>query len=158
MIIDRRVSVGQTVVSSMSAPSLFLIAKDLRRMQIWVSVNEADVGMIKVGQPVIFTVDAFQGREFKGEVQKIRLNATMSQNVVTYVVEVGTDNSDGTLLPYLTANVKFILDKRENAFAVPNAALRFTPDASDLKPEYQTVLMKSPQKASAPSGPLKTRY
>ena len=146
VIIDRRVSVGQTVVSSMSAPSLFLIAKDLRRMQIWVSVNEADVGMIKVGQPVIFTVDAFQGREFKGEVQKIRLNATMSQNVVTYVVEVGTDNSDGTLLPYLTANVKFILDKRENAFAVPNAALRFTPDASDLKPEYQTVLNEKPAK------------
>ena len=106
VIIDRRVSIGQTVVSSMSAPSLFLIAKDLKRMQIWVSVNEADVGMIKVGQPVIFSVDAFQGREFKGEVQKIRLNATMSQNVVTYVVEVGTDNSDGTLLPYLTANVK----------------------------------------------------
>lgn len=146
VIIDRRVSVGQTVVSSMSAPSLFLIAKDLRRMQIWVSVNEADVGMIKVGQPVIFTVDAFQGREFKGEVQKIRLNATMSQNVVTYVVEVGTDNSDGTLLPYLTANVKFILDKRDNAFAVPNAALRFTPDASDLKPEYLSALNETPVK------------
>ena len=140
VIIDRRVSIGQTVVSSMSAPSLFLIAKDLKRMQIWVSVNEADVGMIKVGQPVIFSVDAFQGREFKGEVQKIRLNATMSQNVVTYVVEVGTDNSDGTLLPYLTANVKFILDQRNSAFAVPNAALRFKPDVSDLKPEYQYAL------------------
>lgn len=140
VIIDRRVSIGQTVVSSMSAPSLFLIAKDLKRMQIWVSVNEADVGMIKVGQPVIFSVDAFQGREFKGEVQKIRLNATMSQNVVTYVVEVGTDNSDGTLLPYLTANVKFILDQRKSAFAVPNAALRFKPDVSDLKPEYQYAL------------------
>ena len=140
VIIDRRVSIGQTVVSSMSAPSLFLIAKDLKRMQIWVSVNEADIGMIKVGQPVIFTVDAFQNREFKGTVQKIRLNATMSQNVVTYVVEVGTDNSDGTLLPYLTANVKFILDQRNSAFAVPNAALRFKPDASDLKPEYQAAL------------------
>ena len=140
VIIDRRVSIGQTVVSSMSAPSLFLIAKDLKRMQIWVSVNEADVGMIKIGQPVIFSVDAFQGREFKGEVQKIRLNATMSQNVVTYVVEVGTDNSDGTLLPYLTANVKFILDQRNSAFSVPNAALRFKPDASDLKPEYQFAL------------------
>ena len=66
--------------------------------------------------------------------------------MVTYVVEVGTDNSDGTLLPNLTANVKFILDKRENAFAVPNAALRFTPDASDLKPEYQTVLNEKPAK------------
>ena len=127
VIIDRRVSVGQTVVSSMSAPSLFLIAKDLKKMEVWVSVNEADVGNIKVGQDVVFTVDAFQGRRFAGKVQKIRLNATMSQNVVTYVVEVGTDNSDGTLLPYLTANVKFILARRKNVLSVPNAALRFTP-------------------------------
>ncbi|MBO4304885.1 MAG: efflux RND transporter periplasmic adaptor subunit [Lentisphaeria bacterium] len=127
VIIDRRVSVGQTVVSSMSAPSLFLIAKDLKKMEVWVSVNEADVGSIRVGQDVLFSVDAFQGRQFKGKVQKIRLNATMSQNVVTYVVEVGTDNSDGTLLPYLTANVKFILAQRRNVLSVANTALRFTP-------------------------------
>ena len=132
VIIDRRVSIGQTVVSSMSAPSLFLIAKDLKRMQIWVSVNEADVGMIKIGQPVIFSVDAFQGREFKGEVQKIRLNATMSQNVVTYVVEVATDNSSLRLLPYLSANLSFEVDRRDNALAVPNAALRFRPDEKYL--------------------------
>lgn len=127
VIIDRRVSVGQTVVSSMSAPSLFLIAKDLKKMEVWVSVNEADVGSIKIGQDVIFTVDAFQGRRFAGKVEKIRLNATMSQNVVTYVVEVGTDNSDGTLLPYLTANVKFILAQRKNVLSVANSSLRFTP-------------------------------
>ncbi len=130
VIIDRRVNIGQTVVSSMSAPSLFLIAKDLRKMQVWVSVNEADVGQIKVGQDVIFTVDAFQNREFKGKVHKVRLNATMSSNVVTYVVEVETDNSDGVLLPYLTANVKFILARRSDVLAVANAALRFTPEAS----------------------------
>lgn len=127
VIIDRRVSIGQTVVSSMTAPSLFLIAKDLKKMEVWVSVNEADIGSIKVGQDVLFTVDAFQNRTFTGKVQKIRLNATMSQNVVTYVVEVGTDNSDGTLLPYLTANVKFILAQRKNVLSAPNAALRFTP-------------------------------
>ena len=132
VIIDRRVNIGQTVNSSMSAPSLFLIAKDLKKMQIWVSVNEADIGSIKVGQDVEFTVDAFPERNFKGTVSKVRLNATMSQNVVTYVVEIATDNSDGTLLPYLTANVKFILDRRDNALTVPNAALRFTPQISEL--------------------------
>lgn len=135
IIIDRRVSVGQTVNSSMNAPSLFLIAKDLKKMQVWVSVNEADVGEIKPGMPVIFTVDAFPNREFKGSVHKIRLNATMSQNVVTYVIEVGTDNSDGTLLPYLTANVKFILASRANVLRAPNSAFRYAPDASLLPPD-----------------------
>lgn len=124
VIIDRRVSIGQTVVSNMSASSIFLIAKDLKRMQVWVSVNEADIGSIKPGMPVEFTVDAFPNRVFKGEVFKIRLNATMSQNVVTYVVEVATDNSNGVLLPYLTANVKFIRDSRSGVLTIPNAALR----------------------------------
>ncbi len=132
IIIDRRVNVGQTVNSSMNAPSLFLIAKDLKRMQVWASVNEADIGAIQPGQPVKFTVDAFSGREFVGEVQKIRLNATMSQNVVTYVVEIGTDNSDGKLLPYLTANVKFIIAERDNVLYVPNAAFRVKPDPAQV--------------------------
>ncbi|MBQ9336121.1 MAG: efflux RND transporter periplasmic adaptor subunit [Lentisphaeria bacterium] len=140
VIIDRRVNIGQTVVSSMNAPSLFLIAKDLKRMQVWVSVNEADVGQIKVGLPVYFTVDAFQNREFKGSVRKVRLNATMSQNVVTYVVEVETDNSDGTLLPYLTANVKFILAERKGVLTVPNAAFRFTPSAGMVPEKYHGQL------------------
>lgn len=140
VIIDRRVNIGQTVVSSMTAPSLFLIAKDLKKMQVWVSVNEADVGQIRIGQPVTFTVDAFQNREFKGAVHKIRLNATMSSNVVTYVVEVETDNSDGTLLPYLTANVKFILASRQDVLAVSNAAFRFTPDAEIVPAEYKEAL------------------
>ncbi|MBO4647296.1 MAG: efflux RND transporter periplasmic adaptor subunit [Lentisphaeria bacterium] len=143
VIIDRRVNIGQTVVSSMNAPSLFLIAKDLKRMQVWVSVNEADVGQIKVGLPVQFTVDAFQNRTFQGTVRKIRLNATMSQNVVTYVVEVETDNSDGTLLPYLTANVKFILAQRQGVLSVPNAAFRFTPAAEMVPPAYRGELEKT---------------
>lgn len=140
VIIDRRVNIGQTVVSSMSAPSLFLIAKDLKKMQVWVSVNEADVGQIKVGLPAVFTVDAFQNREFKGTVRKIRLNATMSQNVVTYVVEIETDNSDGTLLPYLTANVKFLLAQRNGVLAVPNSAFRFSPDAALVPEKYRDQL------------------
>lgn len=134
MIIDRRVSIGQTVVSNMSASSLFLIAKDLKRMQVWVSVNEADIGSLKVGMPVEFTVDAFPDMTFYGEVHKIRLNATMSQNVVTYVVEVATDNSSGKLLPYLTASVKFIKDRKKDVLCVPNAALRYRP-AENLVPE-----------------------
>ena len=134
VIVDRRVSIGQTLVSNMSASSIFLIAKDLRRMQVWVSVNEADIGNIHVGMPVVFSVDAFPGQEFKGKVHKIRLNATMSQNVVTYVVEVSTDNSDGKLLPYLTANVKFIRKHKEQVPNVPNAALRFMPPEDMIAP------------------------
>ncbi len=130
VIIDRQVNVGQTVISSMSAPSLFLIAKDLKRMLIWVAVNEADIGRIQPGQHVFFTVDTFPGETFQGTVSKIRLNATMSQNVVTYVVEVSTDNSSGRLLPYLTASVKFITNERKQVFAVPNSALRLRFDNS----------------------------
>ena len=94
MIIDRRVNIGQTVVASLNAPSLFLIAKDLRRMQVWASVNEADIGRIRAGMPVRFTVDAYPGETFRGKVTQIRLNATMTQNVVTYTVVVTTDNSE----------------------------------------------------------------
>src|SRR5262249_7938018 len=109
VIIDRRVNIGQTVVASLNAPSLFLIAKDLTKMQVWVAVNEADVGRIKPGTPVTFTCDSFPGHEFSGTVVKVRLNAAMTQNVVTYTVEIETENPDQVLLPYLTANVRFIL-------------------------------------------------
>ena len=137
VIIDRRVNIGQTVVASLSAPSLFLIAKDLKRMQIWVAVNEADIGNIRVGQPVSFTVDAFPRDTFAGTVGKVRLNATMTQNVVTYTVEVITDNSDGKLMPYLTANVKFLLATRQNVLLVPNAALRWFPQPDQIAPAFR---------------------
>lgn len=129
VIIDRRVNIGQTVVASLNAPSLFLIAKDLRRMQVWVAVNEADIGRIHPGQPVTFTVDAFPGETFTGKVGKVRLNATMTQNVVTYTVEIQTDNSSGRLLPYLSANVRFEVKRISNALLVPNSALRWRPPA-----------------------------
>lgn len=132
VIIDRRVNIGQTVVASLNAPSLFLIAKDLTRLQVWASVNEADIGNIRPGQPVIFTVDAHPGETFHGEVGKIRLNATMTQNVVTYTVEVNTDNSDGRLIPYLTANLKFLVAERRDVLMVPNAALRFIPQPDQV--------------------------
>ena len=139
VIIDRRVNIGQTVVSSFNAPSLFLIAKDLTRMQIWVAVNEADVGRIVPGTPVTFTCDAFPGRQFGGMVGKVRLNATMTQNVVMYTVEVNTENPDKALLPYLTANVRFVARRESNALLVPNAALRWAPSAmTQILPELRS--------------------
>ncbi|MBE6381262.1 MAG: HlyD family secretion protein, partial [Lentisphaerae bacterium] len=127
VVIDRRVSVGQTVVSNQTASSIFLVARDFKKMQVWVSVNEADVGAIKPGMKVVFTCDAFPNTEFHGVVNRLRLNATLSSNVVTYVVEVNADNADGKLIPYLTANVKFIRAEERNTLAVPVSALRYTP-------------------------------
>ena len=153
VIIDRRVNIGQTVVSSLNAPSLFLIAKDLNRLQVWVSVNEADIGRIQPGQPVTFTVDAHPGDVFPGKVGKIRLNATMTQNVVTYTVEVDTDNSGGKLFPYLTANVNFIVGERQNVLLVPNAALRWTPQPEQVVGEFRG----SPQKAKGTQAPAQVK-
>ena len=151
VIIDRRVNIGQTVVASLNAPSLFLIAKDLKRMQVWVSVNEADIGKIRPGLPVVFTVDAFPGETFRGEVGKVRLNASMTQNVVTYTVEVVTDNASGRLLPYLTANIQFEMDRRPGVFQVPNAALRFRPTPEQVAPEFRDAY------ASAAEGRAKAK-
>ncbi|MCY2927018.1 MAG: efflux RND transporter periplasmic adaptor subunit [Planctomycetota bacterium] len=140
VIIDRRVNIGQTVVSSLNAPSLFLIAKDLKRMEIWVAVNEADIGSIYEGQPVTFLVDAFPGRAFE---------ATMTQSVVTYTVEVSTDNSDGKLLPYLTANVSFETARHPDVLVVPNTALRWSPAVEQVAPESRAAYEAEP---NAPEG------
>ncbi len=140
VIIDRRVNIGQTVVSSLNAPSLFLIAKDLRQMQIWVSVNEADIGDVYTGQPVTFGVDKSPGETFHGIVGIIRLNAVMTQNVVTYPVEVNTDNSELKLLPYLTANVEFEVARHKNVLLVPNAALRWYPDPEMVAPDVRKAM------------------
>jgi HlyD family secretion protein len=156
VIIDRRVNIGQTVVASLNAPSLFLIAKDLTKMQIWAAVNEADVGKIVPGTPVTFTCDTFPNKEFTGAVGKVRLNATMTQNVVMYTVEVDLDNSENLLLPYLTANVHFITRKETNAFLASNAALRWSPSslaqiAPDARAWKPTDPAKLPAGSSAPS-------
>src|SRR6516164_1816785 len=154
VIIDRRVNIGQTVVASLNAPSLFLIAKDLAKMQIWVGVNEADVGKILPGAPVTFTCDTFPGREFSGTVGKVRLNATMTQNVVMYTVEVNTDNTDSTLLPYLTANVRFVLSCETNAWIVPNAALRWTPSSlAQIAPDIRPASASEPLTNDPPRDP-----
>jgi HlyD family secretion protein len=145
VIIDRRVNIGQTVVSSLNAPSLFLIAEDLTKMQIWVGVNEADVGRIKPGAPVTFTCDTFPGKEFIGSVGKVRLNATMTQNVVMFTVEVNTENPENLLLPYLTANVHFIVRKESDVLLVPNAALRWSPSSPDqISPDARSQNQADP--------------
>jgi HlyD family secretion protein len=151
VIIDRRVNIGQTVVASLNAPSLFLLAKDLKRMQVWVSVNEADIGNIHPGQPVSFTVDTYPGQVFRGEVGKIRLNATMTQNVVTYTAEVITDNADGRLLPYLTANVQFELSRSSNVLLVPNAALRWFPRPEQVASKHRQMV-ESSGRGGSPDG------
>lgn len=134
IIIDRRINVGQTVVSSLNSPSLFLIAKDLKRMQVWASVNEADIGHIQPGQNVQFTVDEHPGKIFNGVVaqDQPRLNASMNQNVVTFTAVVTTDNSNGLLRPYLTADLHFEVDRRDNVLMVPNVALRWHPTPNRL--------------------------
>ena len=132
VVIARRVNVGQTVAASLNTPSMFLIAKDLRRMQVWVSVNEADIGRIRLDMPVRFTVDAFPNDTFRGTVTQIRMNATMTQNVVTYTVVVTTDNPDLKLYPYMTANVLFEVEQRRDVFMAPNAALQWEPKKSQI--------------------------
>ncbi len=143
IVIDRRVNIGQTVVASLSAPSLFLIAKDLKRIQVWASVNEADIGQIAPGQRVTFRVDARPNHIFHGVVGKVRLNATMQQNVVTYTVVVNTTNNRGLLLPYLTAALKFQVAKRNNVILAPDAALRWTPALAYIAPKYRSGLKPS---------------
>jgi HlyD family secretion protein len=162
VVIDRRVNIGQTVVASLQAPSLFLIAKDLSKLEVWAQVNEADIGQIRIGQPVRFTVDALPGKVFTGKVKPqgtypLRLNASMTQNVVTYTVVVSTDNSKAELKPYQTANLQFIADEKSDALLVPNASLRWRPQvhqvAPDLRAEYARALrMKRNQKATEAGG------
>ncbi len=152
VIIDRRVTIGETVVSSLNSPSLFLIAKDLTQIQVWVSVNEADIGNIRPDQPVTFTVDAYPGKTFHGTVGKVRLNATMTQNVVTYTVEVNTENLDSKLLPYLTANVQFEVNHLNNALLVSNAALRWYPDPQMVAPDVRAALAEKTKNSASHTG------
>jgi HlyD family secretion protein len=152
VIIDRRVNIGQTVVASLSAPSLFLIAKDLKKLQLWASVNEADIGQIHPGQTARFTVDAFSGKTFRGTVVQIRLNAVMTQNVVTYTVVISTDNSSGQLLPYLTANVQFETAHRENVLLVPTTALRWKPQPNQIVADAREAYSKASRRREGGGG------
>jgi HlyD family secretion protein len=133
VVVDREVDVGQTVAASLQTPTLFKIAQDLSKMQIDSNFAEADIGGIRVGQTVRFTVDAFADRHFKGEVKQIRLNPTNVSNVVTYDVVVNVNNPEQILLPGMTAYVNIAVAERKDVLLVPNAALRYKPAESELQ-------------------------
>ncbi|HLK93451.1 MAG TPA: efflux RND transporter periplasmic adaptor subunit [Polyangia bacterium] len=126
-VISRSVDVGQTVAASLSAPTLFVIAQDLQKMQVDTSVAEADVGKLSAGMPATFTVDAFPGERFKGKVRQIRNSPQTVQNVVTYDAVIDVDNGDLKLRPGMTANVTFVSAEKDDVIRVPNAALRYKP-------------------------------
>lgn len=129
IVVERNVDVGQTVAASLSAPQLFLIANDLSEMWILANVDESDIGLIQDGQQVRFTVQAYPSRTFTGTVQQVRLQSTVTENVVNYTVVVEVKNLDGKLLPGMTATVDFLVGTASNVLRVPNAALRFRPTA-----------------------------
>ena len=124
-VILRNVDAGQTVAANLQAPVLFTIAQDLRDMQVEAAIDEADVGRLEVGQRATFTVDAFPRRSFSGEIRQIRKSPQNVQNVVSYTVVISAANPDLALLPGMTANVRVVVDRRDNVLKVPNAALRF---------------------------------
>jgi HlyD family secretion protein len=140
VVISRNVDVGQTVAASLQAPVLFTIAQDLRQMEVNIAVDEADVGRVRPGQKVRFTVDAYPGERFDAQVTQIRKAPQTVNNVVTYSVIATAANPDGRLLPGMTANARILTDERENVLKVPNEALRFrplNPDGSPIKLEVR---------------------
>jgi HlyD family secretion protein len=124
IVIKRAIERGQTVAASLQAPELFIIAQNLRDMQVEAAIDESDVGRLRTGQKASFTVDAFPGQTFEGEIRQVRKAASNVANVVTYVAVVGFANVDGRLLPGMTANVRVVTDERANVLKVPNSALR----------------------------------
>lgn len=127
IVVKRSVEPGQTVAASLQAPEMFVIAQTLSDMQVETAIDEADIGRLRVGQKATFTVDAFPGRSFNGEIKQVRKAATVVSNVVSYTVVISAANNDLTLLPGMTANVRIVTAQRENVLKVPNAALRFRP-------------------------------
>ena len=143
VVVSRNVDVGQTVAASLQAPTLFTIANDLTKMQVLASVDEADVGQIKQGIKANFTVDAFPGETFKGEVSQVRLNAQALQNVVTYTAVVELSNPDLKLRPGMTASITFPVQQREDVLLVPNSALRFKPELSESEQQAMRQQMEA---------------
>lgn len=151
VIISRAIDVGQTVAASFQTPTLFTIAQDLTKMQIEVSVDEADISRIKLDQKTSFTVDAYPEQSFQGRVVQIRSAPIVSQNVVTYIVVVNVDNSDLKLKPGMTANVSVEVAKKDDVLKLPPVALRFKPKAKDA----QQPEAKRPPSAEPGRGPRK---
>ncbi|MDR0996846.1 MAG: efflux RND transporter periplasmic adaptor subunit [Zoogloeaceae bacterium] len=152
VVIDRQVDVGQTVASSFQTPTLFKIAQDLSKMQIDSAFAEADVGNIKEGQQVRFTVDAFPDQRFSGVVRQVRLNPTTTSNVVTYNVVVSVDNPDLILLPGMTAYVNIVVARQKDVLLVPNAALRYKPTVAASEKKASGGLMGMMPRMGPPRG------
>jgi len=148
VVISRSVDIGQTVAASLSAPTLFLIANDLSRMQVKANIDEADIGKITDEVQVTFTVDAYRNDIFNGKISEVRLEPQTVQNVVTYGVIVGVENPQLKLKPGMTANLTMVVDEHDNVLTVPNAALRFTP--AGMTPEKIAEILKN---ALAPPAP-----
>jgi HlyD family secretion protein len=130
IVVDRQYDVGQTVAASFQAPTLFSIAQDMTKMQVQADVDQSDIGRISVGQPARFTVDAYPDQEFRGRIAQIRLNATVSQNVITYPVMIEVPNPEEKLRPKMTANVTIDVATVADVLRIPNSALRFKPDTN----------------------------
>jgi HlyD family secretion protein len=146
VVISRNVDVGQTVAASLSAPTLFIIANDLSKMQITANVAEADIGMVDIGQQAEFKVDAFPGQKFQGSVAQIRNAPKTDQNVVTYDTIIEVTNPNLKLKPGMTATVSIVVGRRENALVIPNAAMRFHPP-----PDFEPTVAPSPTEATSAS-------
>ncbi len=129
IVISRKVDVGQTVAAAMTTPVLFTIAQDITKMNISATVSEADIGQVKDGQPVDFTVDAFPDDVFHGTVTQVRKSPTTTQNVVTYETIIAVDNPEQKLFPGMTADVSILVAERKDVLKIPNTALRYTPPA-----------------------------
>jgi HlyD family secretion protein len=144
VVISRNVDVGQTVAASLQAPTIYVIADDMKKVQVQASVAEADIGRITENMNVMFTVDAHKDERFRGKVFQIRLSPTTVQNVVTYTVMIDAENPGNKLLPGMTANVTFDIAQYRDVLKIPNAALRFTP------PIDASAMAKAPEPAPAP--------
>jgi len=154
IVISRNVDVGQTVAASLQAPTLFTIANDLAKMEVHTNVDEADVGNVTEGQEVSFTVDAFPARRFRGRVHQVRNAPTVVQNVVTYDAVVRIDNKELLLKPGMTANVQFLVNRKEDVLTIPNMAMRFKPP--DQKNEAQELLRQDQSRAAPTVGARRT--
>ena len=149
VVIARSVDVGQTVSANTSAPTLFILAADLSKMEVDASVDEADVGRVKEGQPVTFHVDAFMDDTFDGKVKQVRLNPTVDSNVVTYTAIIDAPNVDMKLKPGMTATLAIVVGRRDNVLRVPAAALKFRPTADVLARYGAKDATMPPGKATA---------
>ncbi|MFV0535775.1 MAG: efflux RND transporter periplasmic adaptor subunit [Dysgonomonas sp.] len=154
VVVSRAVEEGQTVAASFSTPTLFTIANDLTKMRVIANVDEADIGEVKEGQRVAFTVDAFPNDEFAGKVMQVRLEATTTSNVVTYQVVIDAPNPDLKLKPGLTANVNIYTMEEKDVILIPSKALRFNPDPELMKSIKDLTIADL---TSQPSAPDKTK-